>query len=83
MKYSSATQIAKCVNEFLLAEVHTADINKCLQQLGYLDNYNRPTPKSAGTFAVGTNFYGRNYYKWDENIVEEVKEKFYEDSWRL
>lgn len=83
MTYKSATQIAKCVNDFLLAEVSTSDVNKKLQQLGYLDKYNRPTPKATGRFIVGTNFYGRNYYKWNESIVEEVKEEFYEDSWRF
>lgn len=76
MEYNSLSKIAQNISQELRRQVKISEIQQILKQLNCLDIYNYPTPVALGCkwCKMKTDYRGRKYATWSEEVEREVYE---------
>lgn len=76
MEYNSLSKMTQNLSKALLRPVDVKEVKKVLKQLNCLDIYNYPTPTALGCkwCKMKTDYRGRKYATWSEEVEREVYE---------
>lgn len=81
MEYKSINQITEELKMRISPEITVKDVQTKLRKAGYINRDNLPTIK-ATDYIEAYDMRGRKYYKWGQDIVNEIGDELFEKFWK-